>query len=473
MKQTILFTFLLAFLSIQPGMGQTASIKKGVITDSIPVGSEGTESMAVFLPRDFTMEKQWPVLFIFEKEGRGRQAIGMFQEAAEKEGFILAASNNVHDSIAIARNILLTNRMIDQLTGILPVNPKRMYTGGFGTGGQLASLVPVFLPKLAGTIVCGAALPTLEVLNDKKPFYFIGIVGKRDFNYPALRKTMDELDRKKFPNHLYVFDGGNEWPPKPYLEKAFQLLTVQAMEDGIIPRDESFLRQSYDYQLIEIRQQLQQNQLLNAYSQMEDLTQAYGKLIEMDSLKDETRRLKKDSRYRAQRREEKNTFFQETLRREDYEFYLEEDIATYNYNNLGWWKFQMETLDKLEQKDSDQSRDMAARLRGYINAYIEDYIMIVSREENVDEEALLLLQMLKTITEPGDPQYYLAVISQSAKLDDYGTALFYLEELLKTGYREKEVLYNLEHTALLRITPEFNRIIAEYFKDARYEIIEE
>ncbi|NNF18149.1 MAG: alpha/beta hydrolase [Flavobacteriaceae bacterium] len=473
MKQTILFTFLSILLSFQAISGQSTSIKKGVITDSVPIGPEGSESMAVFLPKDFSMEKKWPVLFVFESEGRGRQAIGMFQEAAEKEGYILAAPNNVRDSLAIAQNMLVTNRMIDQFTAMLPIDVKRMYTGGFGKGGQLASLVPVFLPKLSGAVVSGAALPTLEVLNDKKPFYFIGIVGKRDFNYPLLRETMDQLDRKKYPNHLFVFDGGNQWPPKSYLEKAFQLFTLEAMEKGVIPTDTTFLENSYDFQLIEVRQLLQKNELLNAYSQMEDLLQAYGGQMELDSLKNEIKKLKKDSRFRAQRREEKNTFFQETLRKEDYEFYLEEDIATYNYNNLGWWKFQMESLDKLEQKDSENSRDLAARLRAYINAYIEDYILIVSREENVDEEALLLLQMMKTITEPGNPEYYLAVISQSAKLDDYGTALFYLEELLKTGYRDQEVLYNLEHTALLRITPEFNAIIAEYFKDARYEIIEE
>ena len=81
--------------------------------------------------------------------------------------------------------------------------------------------------------------------------------------------------------------------------------------------------------------------------------------------------------------------------------------------------------------------------------------------------------MLKTITNPDDYSYYLKVISKTAEHQDYGTAIFYVEELLKNGYTNKEELYNLEHTALLRITPEFNKVVAKYLKDARYDFIEE
>ena len=81
--------------------------------------------------------------------------------------------------------------------------------------------------------------------------------------------------------------------------------------------------------------------------------------------------------------------------------------------------------------------------------------------------------MLKTITQPEKAENYLKVISNSALLDDYGTALFYLEELLKNGYKDKEKLYTIEHTALLRIAPEFNEIVEKYLKDARYEPIED
>ena len=104
---------------------------------------------------------------------------------------------------------------------------------------------------------------------------------------------------------------------------------------------------------------------------------------------------------------------------------------------------------------------------------MEDNIHIEEAANPLDEEVLSFLWMLKTITEPDNFDYYLKIISDSANYEDFGTCLFYLEELLKQGYRDKGTLYSLENTALLRITPEFNELIGKYLKDARYEIIEE
>ena len=89
-----------------------------------------------------------------------------------------------------------------------------------------------------------------------------------------------------------------------------------------------------------------------------------------------------------------------------------------------------------------------------------------------DDDALILLHMLKTITDPLAPENYLQVISMTAKYSDFGTANFYLEELLKKGYSDADRLYELPHTGLLRISPEFNRLIDKYLGQARYAIEE-
>lgn len=81
--------------------------------------------------------------------------------------------------------------------------------------------------------------------------------------------------------------------------------------------------------------------------------------------------------------------------------------------------------------------------------------------------------MIKTITDPDDYSYYLKIISDSSRYEDFGTAIFYLEELLKKGYTDKEALYTLEYTALLRITPEFNKLVEKYLDEARYKIKEQ
>ncbi len=145
---------------------------------------------------------------------------------------------------------------------------------------------------------------------------------------------------------------------------------------------------------------------------------------------------------------------------------------TYNYNNLGWWNYQMQELDKMAKSTSLYERQMSLRLRGYVNALIEDTIdMVTVNDKVLDMDALTFLYMLKTITEPNNFEYYLNVISNSSKIEDYGTGLFYLEELLKKGYENKAELYTLEHTALFRITPEFNTMVEKYLNSARYDIM--
>lgn len=78
--------------------------------------------------------------------------------------------------------------------------------------------------------------------------------------------------------------------------------------------------------------------------------------------------------------------------------------------------------------------------------------------------------MLKTLISPKEYHNYLNIISNSAKNEDYGTALFYVEELLKNGFSDKNKLYALKDTALLIISLEFNDLVSKYLKDARYGI---
>jgi hypothetical protein len=128
----------------------------------------------------------------------------------------------------------------------------------------------------------------------------------------------------------------------------------------------------------------------------------------------------------------------------------------------------MEELDKFLKSKDELQQQMGKRLKGYINAIVADNIDIVKGGNPVDEEALNFLWMLKTVIDPKDYDSYLKIISYNAKVNDTATALFYLEELLKNGYTDSDELYNLEDTAVLRISPEFNEIVKKYLKDARY-----
>lgn len=133
----------------------------------------------------------------------------------------------------------------------------------------------------------------------------------------------------------------------------------------------------------------------------------------------------------------------------------------------------MDELKKYDNSKIKEEQQMGKRLSGFLNALVEDNIDILTTQSPTDEVAMSFLYMVKTVIVPTDYPSYLKIVSSSAKNGDYGTALFYLEELLKNGYTNKKELYNLPHTALLRIMPEFNEVVAKYLKEARYEYVEE
>ncbi len=470
MKKTVLL--LLLFFSFF-GTAQKIVIKKGAVIDGIKVGDTIPETFAIYLPTAFEITKKWPVLFVYDTQGRGKRVLSMFREAAEEQGFILAASNNINDSLSLSQNVLVSSRMFNAVFAMVPIQKNRVYTGGYTEGARLASLMPTFIKQVKGVIACGSPVANSEVLSSKNPFHFIGIVGVEDYNYTAMLATEKVLNKLRFPNNLLVFQGGQEWPETAYISKAMELLNLGLMAKGELPKDEAFIDKTYRNSLGEISSLITENKPLLADRLLREMMENYRLLRNVDSLKMSSKTLRKTKQFRSANRTLNSIFFRESLIKEDYVYYLEEDVLTYNYNNLGWWKYQMEKLQEYEKKPSIYEKQMGRRLKGFVNALIADNIDIVKAETPVDEEALNFLWMVNTITDAKSYQSYLNIISYSAKIEDYGTALFYLEELLKNGYTDQATLYSLEHTALFRIMPEFNKVVAKYLKDARYDVIEE
>ncbi|GGW27291.1 alpha/beta hydrolase [Arenibacter certesii] len=467
------FTILLLLGAVLGANAQEFALKKGVVMDSISVKDSISESFSLFLPTTFNVDKNWPVLFVFDMEGRGKQALGMFREAAEDQGYILASPNNLSDTLSTSQNIMIAGRVFNAVVKLLPIHKNRTYAGGFSEGGQFASMVPLFIRGVSGVVASGAIFPNLEVMDGNQSFYFIGIIGREDFAYENMLATKARFDKLKIPNNLMTFDGGHKWPESKYFKNAMERWTLSAMAKGHIDKDSLYINNTYKKNLSELGSLINSYKLLEADDFLEGMQDVFGSLRETDTLKTIKKRIKKDKGFKAMRRHESNAMLKESFLKDDYIYYLGEDIATYNYKNIGWWIYQMEELKKYENSKILAEQQMGKRLLGFINALIEDNIDILEADQEIDYDALSLLWMLKTVTQPMEYSYYLKIISNSARIEDFGTSLFYLEELLKNGYTDKTKLYQLDDTGLLRITPEFNQVVEKYLKKARYEVIEE
>ncbi len=475
----LLFT-LIAFCDLFLLQGQDLIIKKGVIQDSIRINDTIPETFAVYLPASYEPVGTWPVIFAMDMQGRGKQVIHMFREVAEKEGYIVAASNSIQDSLSIVQNTLIASRMFNTVYSLFPIHKQRTYTAGFGNGAKFASIIPSIIRPVEGVISIGSGIPYKELIDPKKPFQFVGIVGRSDFNFndlsdeQSMSSTVKKfMDKRILNNYLLVFNGGSEWPDSSYLQRAVEILTLKSMNKNNIPKDSTFISSIYNRDFSTLNNFVTANDYLGAMYLGDEMLTKFKGLLNLDELKKRVKLISKVKEYSIQNRKQKRIFQKEYFIRYDFDYNLNDDVLTLNYNNLGWWNYQMGEIRKYSNSADPLEKEMGMRLMGFINALIEDNINLELAQNPVNEEALSYLWMVKTITAPKEFDSYLKIISDSAKYEDFGTALFYLEELLKNGYKDKSALYSLEHTALLRITPEYNKIIDKYLKDARYEIIEE
>ncbi|WP_190809407.1 alpha/beta hydrolase [Flagellimonas sp. S3867] len=461
-----------AMIAMQIVVSQQIVLKKGAILQALPVNDSVSDTFSLYLPTNFTTEKQWPLLLVFDMDGKEKQTLSMFLNAAEEEGYVLAAPK-LADSLSLSDNMLITGRTFHRVLDILPIGKSRVYAAGAGSGGRFANLVPLFVKEVKGALSVGASIANVELLSPKRPFHFIGISNKNNYNYTSMRAMKRVLDRFRFPNQLLLYRQSKDWPEAGYLSKALQYFTLAAMRKRVIPTDSAFVNKVYADDLKKVNELKSLKKFLLAEQHMVEMMSIYGVYKNLDSLRMVQKELRRDRIFKGMKRGENAAMLKESLLKEDYQYYIEEDVITHNFNNLGWWNYQMTELDKFRKGTNPYEKEMGNRLLGYVNALAEDNIDIINSEALIDEDALAFLYMLKTILEPENFDFYLNIISLSAKNEDFGTALFYLEEALKKGFNDADRLYDLEDTALLRIDSKFNELVSKYLKDARYQINEE
>lgn len=466
------FLFLVMFYALT-AQAQELRLKKGIINENLPLPDTIGQDLSIYLPPDFDPSAQWPLLFVCDFSGDTNRALRYFQGAADSNGYILAATRKLVDSTQLTDGVLRFARSLEYLHGILPLDGDRLYAAGIGKGGEFAGLMPNLVRAVSGVLTAGSGPPNTELLNAREPFAYVALLSRSDYRYPNMRFAEEQLNRKRLDHHQLYYNGTGGLPDEDLLDLGMATLTLLAIKAGEIPRDSVLVRQTLKGYRTRSDVMRQQGDVLVAYNMLEQAIDLFDDLADTGDLKDALRSLRRTSTYRSRKREAANLALKEEILRQDYAYYLEEDVLNFNLDNLGWWRHQLETIAKYKGSGSPEEQRLGLRLEGYLRALAEDYIRIARTSgKQPDDDALVLLHMLKTLIDPEVPDNYLTVISLASKYDDFGTALFYLEELLKTGYADRQKLYDLEHTALLRISPEFNVLVEKYLEEARYEVPE-
>src|SRR5690606_14464532 len=100
-------------------------LKKGEIIEAISVQDSTQNTFSLYLPTSFSTDKKWPLLMVFELEGKERQAMSMFVQAAERQGYVLAAPK-MRDTVSLTNNMIAVGKVLERVVGLLPIDLDRI-----------------------------------------------------------------------------------------------------------------------------------------------------------------------------------------------------------------------------------------------------------------------------------------------------------------------------------------------------------
>lgn len=286
--------------------GQTPEVQVRIraINPKVPCSSNPAETYALYLPSGFSTNRQWPILYLFDPFARGQAAAEVVQPAAEKFGYIVAASNNSRNGpkggskeAAIA--------MWEDTQARLPVDPHRRYTAGLSGGARVAVSVALSCGDcVAGVIADAAAFPAGATPPRHMSFAFFGAVGNADFNYAEFASLRRELDKTNARYRICVFDGTHGWAPAPVWMEALNWMDLQAMASGSLPRDNARIAAALQEDLARARALESTNDSLRAFREYQSIERDFTGLADVGIAKAKSAELARNHSVRAAERRE-------------------------------------------------------------------------------------------------------------------------------------------------------------------------
>jgi tetratricopeptide (TPR) repeat protein len=217
-------------------------LPNGVVKDEVLVKDKPGQSYSIYLPKTYSVDKHWPIIYVFDPMGRGNLAVDKYHSVAEKYGYILVGSNNSRNGLQWDEIRSIIQDLWSDTHARLSIDTQRTYAAGFSGGARVASLAAALCGScISGVIASGAGFSPAITLSSKIGFDFFGAVGLDDYNYPELIKLKDSLSKLGLSSHLAIFDGVHQWMPAETFESAVVWTNIRSMKKGSLPKDEKLI----------------------------------------------------------------------------------------------------------------------------------------------------------------------------------------------------------------------------------------
>jgi len=445
---------------------QHLTLKKGIVTDSLIVANASNETFTVYLPTSYTTEKTWPIIVIFDSEGRGKIVTQLFKKIGEEQAYIIAASNNVSKDLDLLKNVEIGDRLIETVQAYFSIDKNAIYTTGSNAGAEAAMAVSAIRTDIKGVMAIGDFWINSEFLKKDKGYAFVGMIDYKDPDYYRLSDISNYISKIGYPSRIYSFTSAKEYPSADLIYSGISEFTLQRLKsDSTVNGNSAQKLFEHDLRIAEnLRRKLS---FYEAYEFLDLMSQKFPVEGSQDIIREMQKEIKKNKIYRSQRRNFAKAITTENIKKSEFSYYLADDLAQINFENLGYWNQQIKELEENKSSENIAEARMGYRLQGYLQNMAQ-LSLVQFEEQGSSIDLLVFTAVLQTIFDKENPKGYFKIISLSASDGDYETALLYLEDLLKTGYDNLDALYTIPGTLDLKLSPEYNKVIKKYLGRSKF-----
>lgn len=434
-------------------------LRPGEITE-ISCAADKTQSYALYLPSAYTPAKKWPIIYFFDPAGIGRVPLVLYKDIGEKYGFILAGSNNSR-TLSSDQSKIVTAFWQDTHAR-LALDPRRLYTGGFSGGAQVAGSVALSCSfcQIVGVIAEGAGYPSDQDTSWDKLLYFFAI-GDRDFDWPDIMVIRGEREQYHQPYRVRVFPGLHQWAPSEVIEDAMQWFVLNAMKSGDLPRNQDFIQRRFDQMQQEASTAEKSKDALDQLSAYRSLVSFAG-LRDVSEVQKKLDALKKSSALKEAEKSEKKQIQQQYVLEDQISPMLSDYIeeTSSNPNEL-----RMDIIQAMIglKEQADHSKDESKRLvagRAFDHLWVGG---IESGEQDLQarhfEKAENCFNLLREIQD--DPLPYVLLAKTHAAEGKQKEAISDLQHAVRKGFNDAAAITSDKQLQLLKTDPEFQSVLSE------------
>ncbi|HMB94334.1 MAG TPA: hypothetical protein VKP65_26030, partial [Rhodothermales bacterium] len=288
-------------LQAQPA-GDALRIPVGEPVEQLVAASDTSQHYALYIPTNYSADQPPPVLFLMDPRGRAMTPLSLFQDVAERYGYMLMSSYETLSDAdsAFAVNERALNAMLQDAQLRFIIDPARLYLAGFSGTAHYAWFAAASLDgHLAGIIGVGDGFsphyPSVQApMQMQRPVAYFGTAGMRDFNFYNAWRRHWALDDSPLPHRFVPFEGRHSWPPKALAEAAVEWMELQAVRSGFAEYSSAWLKALYAAALQEAHMLEQEHRPVDALRRYQEIVRDFDGLLSIDEAERQARVLAND-----------------------------------------------------------------------------------------------------------------------------------------------------------------------------------